>query len=101
MPDPPLPRRGILRYAVSVSGGGVLSAAAKDKPPSATKLKAKSVAAVITEYRPGSHADVLIGEILEGGEQDRGPRPALKLASMYVEQFPPQDLAGKVAGKDP
>ncbi len=65
------------------------------EPP--TKLK--SVAAVVTTYAKGLHADVLIGKILEGWKQDGGPGPALKLASMYVEQFTDKDLARAMAKK--
>jgi hypothetical protein len=63
------------------------------KEPSPRVVKPKSVAAIITVYRAGSHADVLIGKILEGWQQDGGPGPSLKLASMYVDQFPPEDVA--------
>ena len=59
----------------------------------------RSVAVVATIYRPGSHADVIVGKILEGWKQDGGPGPALKLASMYVEQFPEDDLAMPMAQK--
>ena len=42
----------------------------------------KSVAAILTAYEKGLHADVLIGKILEGWNQDCGAGPALKLTSM-------------------
>ncbi|MBM3999283.1 MAG: hypothetical protein FJ297_07050 [Planctomycetes bacterium] len=59
----------------------------------------RPVAAVITAYEKGLHADVLIGKILEGWHQDGGPGPALSLAAMYVEQFTERDLARPLAKK--
>ena len=64
-----------------------------------TDSKPKTVAAVITAYEAGLHADVLIGKILEGWKQDGGPGPALKLSSMYVEQFTDRDLSRKMSQK--
>lgn len=61
--------------------------------------KPKSVAAVVTAYEKGLHADVLIGKILEGWKQDGGSGPLLTLASMYVEQFTDRDLARALAKK--
>ena len=37
----------------------------------------KRIAAVVTEYRRHSHADVIVGKILEGYNYDGGERPAL------------------------
>ena len=59
----------------------------------------KSVAAVFTAYEKGLHADVLIGKILEGWQQDGGPGPALKLASMYADQFTDRDMARAMSRK--
>ncbi|MBP85956.1 MAG: hypothetical protein CMJ64_04435 [Planctomycetaceae bacterium] len=63
------------------------------------KPKPKSVAAIITAYEEGLHADVMIGKILEGWKQDGGSGPALKLSSMYVEQFTDKDLARGMSKK--
>ncbi len=59
----------------------------------------KLVAGVVTIYRKNSHADVLIGKIIEGWKQDGGEGPRLKLASLYVDQFPDDDLAVGLAKK--
>lgn len=53
----------------------------------------KKVAAIITEYRRRSHADVIVGKILEGFHHDGKDRPNLQLVSAYVDQFPDDDLS--------
>jgi len=80
--------------AAVCSGWPRLATAMSPSPP-----KPKRVAAVITAYEKGLHADVLIGKILEGWNQDGGAGPALTLSSMYVEQFTDRDLARTMAKK--
>ena len=84
--------------ASALATADILSSAAFGES-STQPVKPKSVAAVVTVYGPGSHADVIVGKILEGWKQDGGPGPALKLAALYVEQFPSDDLSRSLARK--
>jgi len=59
----------------------------------------KKVTAIVTEYRRHSHADVIVGKILEGYDHQRGPGPNLELVSLYVDQFPQKDLSRDLAKK--
>jgi hypothetical protein len=54
----------------------------------------KKIAAIITEYWTGSHADVVIGKYLEGYNQDdQPPYPRSKVVSMFLEHFPKNDMS--------
>ncbi|WP_020472512.1 hypothetical protein [Zavarzinella formosa] len=59
----------------------------------------KPIAAVVTVYRRHSHADVIVGKILEGPTYDGTNRFPLKLVSMYVDQFPKNDMSRDLAKK--
>lgn len=59
----------------------------------------KPVAAIVTEYRRHSHADVIVGKILEGYNYDGKDGPRLKLVSMVVDQFPDKDMSRDLAKK--
>ncbi len=59
----------------------------------------KFLAALVTVYRRHSHADVVVGKVLEGYRYDGSERPDLRLASPYVDQFPPDDLSRGLANK--
>lgn len=67
--------------------------------PPAQSLKPLPVAAVVTEYRETSHADVIVGKILNGYDQQGGFGPALKLVSLYTDQVPDADLSRDLAKK--
>ena len=57
----------------------------------------KRVAAIITHYNRHSHADLIVGKILEGYGHDRKAFPDLRLVSMYVDQFPKDDTSRALA----
>ena len=59
------------------------------KPP----RKKLPVAAVVTVYNRNSHADVIVGKILDGYLQDGGLGPDLRLVSLYTDQVPANDLS--------
>jgi hypothetical protein len=59
----------------------------------------KSVAALVTVYHRHSHADVIVSKILEGYDHQGGPGPNLRLASLYVDQFPATDMSRALAKK--
>jgi len=60
----------------------------------------KKIAAIITEYRKYSHADVIVSKFLRGFPTDEGVIPArVQIASMYVDQFPDEDMARGISEK--
>lgn len=58
------------------------------------------VAAVITEYRRNSHADVIVGRMLEGYEYYGEFRtPGVRVVAMYTDQVPANDLSREMAAR--
>jgi len=86
-------RRDALKAAVALTPLALARADDKVKP------SPKSVAAVVTIYTPKSHADVILTKILEGWKHDGGDGPSLKLAALYVDQFPKNDMGREICKK--
>ncbi len=77
-----------MKYFLTLSAICVFGCAA---PP-------KRIAAVVTEYRHNSHADVIVSRLLLTHTLDgKGERPNLKLVSLYTDQIPSNDTSRKWA----
>lgn len=60
----------------------------------------KKIAAIITVYRPRSHADVLVTKFLKGFPTDQGLfAPRVEVASLYIDQFPKEDVGRSLAAE--
>src|SRR5437867_3569221 len=58
------------------------------------------MAAAVTVYTHNSHADLIIGRLLEGYNLEGGaPRPNLKLISLYIEQIDGRDKGRRLAAE--
>ena len=87
-------KRNFLMAGSALAGTQILSSLA-----TASLEPVRKVAGILTWYKEGSHADVLIGKILEGWRYDGGVGPRLELASLYVDQFPEDDMARALSEK--
>ena len=58
----------------------------------------KRMAAIVTEYRHNSHADIIVSRLLQTDTLDgHGKKSPLELVSLYVDQHPPGDLSQLLA----
>ncbi|MGH9721197.1 MAG: hypothetical protein ACRD8O_13360 [Bryobacteraceae bacterium] len=66
----------------------------------ASATNRKTVAAIVTEYRYRSHADVICGRILEGYSPDNvRVEPRTRIVSMYTDQIAEKDMSRDLAAK--
>ncbi|GIW78389.1 MAG: hypothetical protein KatS3mg105_0196 [Gemmatales bacterium] len=83
------------RHFLATAGAAVGTACFSRAEPRMT-----NIAAIITEYRRNSHADVIAGRWLEGFDLDgKSAKPKSKLVSMYTDQLPPNDMSRSLARK--
>ena len=92
-------RREFLRQSAGWTGLSVLGSLSGFETAHGAEWTVFPVAGIATVYHRDSHADVILGKILEGYNQQGGPGPALKLVSLYVDQFPKSDLIRDLAKK--
>ena len=63
-------------------------------------VERKKIAAVITEYRPLSHADVIVTKFMKGFPTDDGLiQSRVNVVSMYVDQFAENELSRTLAAE--
>jgi hypothetical protein len=61
-------------------------------------IRVPGVAGVATAYFRNSHADMIIGRLLQTDTlDDKGHRPALELISLYTDQIPKTDIGRSLA----
>ena len=92
-PTAPINRRQALASITALAGISQfpgLAAIVRRKP---------KVAAIVTDYRNNTHADVICGKILEGFRQDGGMGPELELVSMFTDQVNDGDLSRSLEKK--
>jgi len=68
--------------------------------PALLAKTAPRVAAIVTEYRHWSHADVVVGRLL-GGNSVNGVwhAPRTRVVSLYTDQVPPNDMSRDLAAR--
>src|SRR5690606_12929287 len=93
-------RRDFLKTAAAgLAAGSVwqaglpIAAGAEEEP--------KRIAAVVTEFRPRSHAEGIVGRWLEGFELDgQSEKPASRPVALYTDQVPKNDLSRAPCAKE-
>lgn len=86
-----LPRYSIMGICAARDGTVYVTTLA---PFTLHAIRLPKVAAIVTEYRHNSHADIIVGRLMQTDTLDGlGRRPQLRLASIHVDQKPKGDLS--------
>lgn len=88
----------IVRTTSLVAVALLLPAVVGPRLVAAEEPRVPRIAAIVTEYRQNSHADVIVGRLLEGYDlSGEGAFPKLELASLYTDQVPDNDKSRRLA----
>ena len=91
-------RRGFVQGIAGAAGGVWASRWETPARAAGPRNSPPRIAAIITEYRPFSHADVIVGRALQGYLLGVSPhRPRARVVSMYLDQHPKGDLGPAMA----
>ena len=95
-------REAIARVGAALAAGaafavpGIVRADEEEKP----RMKRPRLAAVVTEYRENSHADVIVTKLLEGCKTpDFTYQPRVEMASLYLDQPATSALGKEIAAR--
>ncbi|MEX0979299.1 MAG: hypothetical protein WDZ48_10625 [Pirellulales bacterium] len=99
-PSAKISRRSVLAAAPAAALATLATAARSHAAAEGDNHRRPKIAALITEFRRNSHAEVIVDRILEGfGWEGAHYRPKLDLVAMYVDQFPESDLSRERAAR--
>src|SRR4051794_29177888 len=88
-------RRGLIGLGMGASLAGPALSQTGDAP-----ARKKKVAAIVTEYRYYSHADVICGRLLAGYSANNVWTPSrTQLVSLYTAQVPANDMSRDLAAR--
>src|SRR5262245_39679686 len=84
--------------AIIIGAIGLMACLAAEPAKPAAEKPPPRVAAIVTTYYPVTHADLIVGRLLKGYTLDgRGESPRMRLASLYTDQVPGNDISRKLA----
>jgi hypothetical protein len=90
----------ILAALLLATPGIAASDEAQPQAPAAGDVDKLPIAAVVSEYRTNSHADMIVGRVIETASLDgKGRAYPLEIVSMYTDQVPENDTSRALAAK--
>lgn len=94
----PSPPRAVLVSRIATTLAALVLVISPAAMPADPARPAKRVAAVVTEYRHNSHADVIVSRLFQTQTLDgAGSRPGVELQSLFTDQVPATDTSRKWA----
>lgn len=88
------------RRWLGAAAGSTTAAWAQVSRPASTPASRKKIAAIVTEYRFNSHADVLCGRLLAGYSPNGVWEPHRNdIVALHREQTPPTDMSRDLASR--